>query len=137
MSTQQHKGWIVRLLLGFLLPVLCVVLIMAIIGLFNGEKNILKFLAAAIVFGYYFMGIQSAIYSLVMEFLVNRRLAKDHYVLLTGTFLGLLSGFTFWDGSFKDLNFMQVLGALAGFACAWLLRWHFKRSNPVLAELSV
>jgi uncharacterized membrane protein YvlD (DUF360 family) len=123
----QNKGWVIRLIIGLVLPVIVAALVMTITGaLYERSLAVFEKLPMMITFGYFFMFIPSLIFTFMMEFLANRKLKQDWQVFVTGMVLGGLSSLIIWDGSLNDLNFSQVVGPIVGFICAWVLRRHYK-----------
>ena len=88
MEMQKVKGTITRLLTGLLLPVFLVLVLLNVITLFTDTKNAAGFLLMSTVFGYMFMAIPSLIYTLLMEFAINRRVDNDYRVWIIGAVLG-------------------------------------------------
>lgn len=124
----QYKGWAIRLIIGLVLPVVIAALMMTISGaLYEQTADALKSFVMIIAFGSVIMFFPSLIFTVVMEFLANRKLVQDWQVLVSGAVLGLLSSLIIWNGTLNDLNFFQVVGPVAGFTSAWVLRRHYKK----------
>lgn len=124
----QYKGWVVRLIIGLVLPVIVAALMMTISGaLYERNVDVLETVVMIVTFGFFFMFFPSLIFTFIMEFLANRRLKQHWQVLMVGAVLGLFSSLILWNGTLNDLNFFQVVGPVAGFVCAWVLRRHYKK----------
>ena len=130
MEMQKVQGTITRLLTGLLLPVFLVLVLLNVITLFTDTKNAAGFLVMSTIFGYMFMAIPSLIYTLIMEFAINRRLANDYQVWIFGAVFGAASGL-FVVGLKPEISAFVLLGALSGGICAYILRLHFKQKNSL------
>jgi hypothetical protein len=77
-------------------------------------------------FAYWCVLIQSAIYALLMEKIVNVKVRSDAYAILCSIFLGAIAGFVIfdlrgWFGWFGDLTTAGI-GAFVGLVLGILLR---------------
>ncbi|MEJ2466503.1 MAG: hypothetical protein P8045_12500 [Candidatus Thiodiazotropha sp.] len=116
---------VIRLLIGSLLPLALgseVVAVMAMISEAKGNIT-LGMLPAMLVGGMMFfpfaliiMGIQSLVYSLLMEFVVNPFIENKYVVYLASIFLGVMSGCTLGCGYFA------LVGAVAGLLSGVVLK---------------
>lgn len=125
-------GTIKRVLIGAIAPAPIALLLIYANMLFNGDiefkLQILKSYLFFLAYAYLFIGIQSILYSFVMEFLVNRRIENGFLVVLSSIFLGVISPsilhFDFGGG----MSGIYVLGGLTGVIVGGMLRLHFLNS---------
>lgn len=123
----QYQGWVIRLIIGLVLPVIVAALVMTITGaLYERSFAVFEKLPMIVTFGYIVMFFPSLFFTCIMEFLANRKLKQDWQVFVAGMVLGSLCSLIIWNGSLNDLNFSQVVGPVVGFICAWVLRMHYK-----------
>lgn len=127
MTTLLLPGTFSRLLIGLLLPVFLVLVFMNIMTVLNQPKDAMKFMLVSVFYGYLFMGIPSLIYSVLMEFAVNRQFQDDYWVWAFGAILGTLCGLSFWESSSGVVNIFPILGCLSGGVTAYVLRRHFNQ----------
>lgn len=122
------RSRIKRLLLGVFLPAIIGALIFVIEDFFRSivnDKplvNYFEIFPFILLFAYMFVGIQSVIYSLIMEFLVNNRIKNNIVVVLLSTVLGILSGIIFLRTEFI------ITGAITGFVMGVGLRRSYNNS---------
>ena len=128
MDKPNYQGTIPRLLIGLLLPVLLVLILLNIIMLFIDHEKAAGFLLLSTLYGFLLMGVPSLIYTLLMEYVINRRLDNDYWVWLSGAFIGAVSGMFFLKLTL-EFNAFVLFGALSGGVCAYILRRHFKQKN--------
>ena len=122
------NGRYLRLAFGFLLPVLLVVVSMTLVTAIVQPGTTAQFLLMGIFFGYLYMGIPSLIYTIVMEYVVVRRLSSAAAAIAAGAALGFASGMAVWWTVLNDFGF-AFLGLVSGGLTAWLLSAHFRRTN--------
>lgn len=122
-----QEGWFQRCLAGLFLPVpigACVSMIPAIVNLITREPgNLTPFEGLSIslqvgvyyiFLGYIFFGLQSLIYTTLMEFLVLRKISNRYFVLGISTGLGALAGTFPFPG-------FAVIGLIVGFLVGLIL----------------
>jgi len=114
------KGEGRRLLIGLLLPhVLVVVPGSIFVGLTNGPLFVGYAILFLSLFSGLFLGIQSLIFTLIMEFAINQNIKSNSLSVLFGGFLGLVSG--------VPVSFPKA-GLAVGLFAALILRIHYTRS---------
>jgi hypothetical protein len=116
---------VIRLLIGFTLPLAIgseVFAVLALVSEANGNVT-LDMLPAMIIGGVIFfpfalivMGIQSLVYSLLMEFVINPLISTKSIVYLISLFLGVVSSCTISCG------YSALVGAVAGLLSGFVLR---------------
>jgi hypothetical protein len=116
---------VIRLLIGAILPLSLgseIVAVMAMVSEAKGNIT-LDMLPAMLVGGMMFfpfaliiMGIQSLVYSLLMEFVVNPFIETKFVVYLASIFLGVMSGCTL------DCGYFALVGAGAGLLSGVVLK---------------
>ena len=90
------------------------------------------------MYGYLVTGIQSILYAVLMEFVLNPRIKNDLLVLLSSSFLGALSGYSvmailFEKGISDSLEWLFV-SAVTGLLMGILLRDNFCRASQGVAS---
>ena len=127
-----------RIGFGFLFPT---VVVPSLFALLIAPAGILAFIFVGLVV----VGTQSLLYSLLMEFYVNRRIIEDSRALIISVLLGFLSGVIpmviavimrpVYDDRLKNVLLLAILlgvvGAIAGALIGYILRKHYK-NNPII-----
>ena len=127
-----------RIGFGFLFPS---VVVPSLFALLIAPAGILAFIFVGLVV----VGIQSLIYTLLMEFYINRQIIEDSRALIVSTLLGFLSGVIpmviagimrpVYDDRLKNVLLLAtlfgVVGAIAGALTGYILRKHYK-NNPII-----
>jgi hypothetical protein len=115
------------LLLGFALPPVLGALCISLIFLISGKVSMaFGLLIISIPFAFVLTGIQSIIFSFVMEFLVLAKASDVTYVITSGVILGVLSSF------FMGTMYC-VVGAIVGGLSSYFL---FRRHNTVNKKIN-
>lgn len=121
---------LIRLLIGILLPgplgMLLLSLFMYITDIAQGVNESIDILT--LVYGmflfsllsYVFVGIQSIVYSCLMEFIINRFVKNDAAAVGISTLLGALSGLIIG-------GFGAVIGAMVGLIVGAILRSNYRK----------
>ncbi len=111
------------LFLGFVLPPVIGALCFSLIFILSGEVvEVLALFILFIPFAFFIVGIQSLIFSLVMEYIILARISDVKYVIASGCALGVLSSF------FMGAVFC-VIGVIAGGLSSYLLYRRYKVAN--------
>lgn len=126
-SVTINKDRVKRLLLGFALPPVLGALCISLIFLISGKVSMaFGLLIISIPFAFVLTGIQSIIFSFVMEFLVLAKASDVTYVITSGVILGVLSSF------FMGTMYC-VVGAIVGGLSSYFL---FRRYNTVNKKIN-
>jgi hypothetical protein len=114
-----------RFILGVFLPMILGTAVFLIIGTITSSKEsvgfseILSIILMSLIlfpFAMIFVGVQSLIYSFLMEFAVNPFVKSDLIAVLISLLLGVLSGFVLSDPE------MMMIGAIVGLVVGIILR---------------
>lgn len=113
-----------RLLLGFLMPpILGVSLYLLAHWISMPEAQfteVIAVLGLGIYFGFIFVGLQSIIFTLLMEFFVRKRITVDWTAIKISALLGLFAGITLV--SILDTLWILSFGVFVGAIVGWTLR---------------
>jgi energy-converting hydrogenase Eha subunit B len=88
----------------------------------------------ALIMGYIVTGIQSLISALLMEFVINPRIADNGSAVLLGGLLGALSGLSLllaFDPANTRMTILIAAGFVIGLIVGALSRWHFQRDHAL------
>jgi len=126
-SCTINKDRVKRLLLGFALPPVLGALCISLIFLISGRVSMaFSLLIISIPFAFFLTGIQSIIFSFIMEYLILAKASDVTYVIISGVILGVLSSF------FLSTMFC-VIGAIVGGLSSYLL---FRRYNTANKQIN-
>ena len=122
----RTKGRIKRLLMGALAPPLVgAFLFMVYLGEYGqGMPRVINDLTAVLFLGYLLGGIQSFVYSLLMEFLINPKAKTDTIAIFISAVIGAASGLVI-DQSPE----LAAAGFLVGGFMGYILRNSYKNSD--------
>lgn len=119
-----------RLLIGLLGPAIIASFILMLYvfvsaGIKEGPSlesfyTVVKGFIIFLVAGLFFIGLQSLVYSIVMEFIVRPKVRRRYAFLLTSCFLGAASG-SIVSIIFDDLQLFIALGAVTGLLTGLIL----------------
>ena len=97
-SQDNQTKCVHRLITGSLLPCPIGIILYLVLGIILALEadlsSILFFLLPMLFFGYIYAGLQSILYSLVMEFLVWRICGVNYKAIIVSAILGVLCGFS-------------------------------------------
>lgn len=131
------KAIVLRLSIGFFVPLLVMALIFGVVntvkgGLRQGISIGILVLHAAVLIA----GIQTIAYSLLMEFLVNKKTKNIHTAAILSGLLGVIVVASSYlvVGGFKAYHFERdpytlVLGFLIGMAIGYGLKYHHEKAS--------
>jgi uncharacterized membrane protein len=123
MKTQGRKY---RILTGFLAPPIIAVILLYFFLLLNssGDSDVRfasGFLLLGIPLAFTLAGVQSLIFALLMEYVINPKIRKKWQKVCCAGLLGVISGgFVGW--------IFGMVGMLVGFGLGWHLSHHFQKS---------
>ena len=119
-----------RLLLGLLGPAVIgsfITMVFVFVSAFIKEgpsiemfQSVLKGFVIFLVVGTIFIGLQSLVYTIVMEFIVRPKVRMRNAYLIGSCMLGAASGLIV-DMIFYDFPFLTVLGAITGLLIGLIL----------------
>lgn len=127
----KRKNRVIRLAAGLLLPgFLGAILFFAAVAIstVSSDDNIVEIFSGffsiqmlgIILLSYLFVGLPSAIYSLLMEFVINPHTINNAFVIILSMLLGMLSGVVVF-GIFGFVSL--IVGAVVGLIVGIMLRW--------------
>jgi len=135
-----------RLTAGFLFPCpIGVVLHSILVIIIQIDISVVFFLPPMLFFGYIYAGLQSILYSLVMEFLVWRVCGVNYKAIIVSALLGALCGssllFTIPSRSTSripsfhtwDIIVFSSLGLITGIICGYIL-YRLKKKHSICGE---
>lgn len=122
-----------RLSIGTLLPPFLGVFIYGLILVIETEYNFTNFLSelpAMLLVSYVFLGIQSCIFSVTIEYAILKYFSNTYIVVISAGFLGLVASLlTFVEGLFMTLDLSFNLTAiLVGVITALIMFWMKKNA---------
>jgi hypothetical protein len=137
---ERIRGALVRLAVALILPApLGALLLSVYLQLAShffpppGGREPPSFLLMVGIFalsGYAFVGIQSAVYAFLMEYVVNVRVRGDATAVIIGAIIGAMSAVPF--GGLFGLPMSLGLGFLVGLPISILLRRMYKAANSAM-----
>lgn len=143
-ATLKRDKRVIRLAAGLLLPgflgALLWIAITSINALIAGDRitdsGFFPFLLFMSMMAYFFVGIQSLIYSILMEYLINRNVNNNILAVFFSVILGFLlgpilfiilafftSGYSIPAGEIGIVTFLSITGAVVGLIVGIILRW--------------
>lgn len=124
-KNERIKAQVKRVVLAALLPALVGSMLMSILGVFvTGELAIFaKGMLMFPLFAYYAVGLQSIVYSVILEFIINPYI-KNHLLAMAASVLfgGLVGGMEF-------AFFGVILGALTGAIVGAYIRQLYRQAT--------
>ena len=121
----MYDNYLSRILIGFFLPpVLGCFFFLLLFYAFGATHGLLELAQVFVVFSVwslFIFGIPSLIYSLVMEYFVQK-IQEDKIVYGTSSFLGGVVGVIMSYGGL-------IIGIIVGFIMGIILRYHYKTAN--------
>ncbi len=127
------SGCIARVIAGVIFPA-PIAVILIFIAIVSGSAStldsseIVSVYNIWLIFAYLMIGLQSVLYSLIMEFLINRKLNNNYQVISISCFLGAFFG----SLELKSLDFhlteITTLGAFTGVITGVILRTAYQRA---------
>ncbi|MBI5205012.1 MAG: hypothetical protein HZA11_08855 [Nitrospirae bacterium] len=131
------KTKVLRLAIGVFAPLILIALIYGVVTTVIGGRSqgiaigVLTLYASAII-----AGIQIIAYSLIMEFLVNKKIKNIHTAAILSGLLGFLvvSSAYLLMGGFKAYHFKRdpytlIIGFFIGVAIGYALKYHYDRNR--------
>lgn len=114
-----------RIIIGVVLPpLLGMILLLVYWRYWPIDREVLLF---SLAFAYTGMGVQSLIYSLIMEFVVNRLFLKSYEVLIVSAIMGCVSGLVLAI-NLRELELLMAgTGVIVGLLIGFLLRYLHSR----------
>ena len=110
----------------------------------NGLGDYIDFLSEVryqflmIAFAYTVSGLQSVIYALLMEFVINPRFKKHIWVVLISGFFAVLTGLSVMyllsSGLTDDMQEWLLMSLLTGLIMGFILRRHYHKTSQVIIE---
>lgn len=125
-----------RLLFGFFMPILSVPLVGFINILFNNPEDggdFLKGFLIIILFSFVFVGIQSLLYSFIMEYIVNPHIENHLICILLSGFLGFLSGYVI-NETLLSSGRWGLFGLGVGIVSGTIIRFLYVKSKVSNSE---
>ena len=119
-----------RMAVGIFMPAIIGTLLLSLLMFFvTYPKALSRFneqsYIGILVFAYMFVGIQSVIYSMIMEFWINPKIKSSLAVVGISALLGAFSGV------FVFGYFLAIIGSLTGLIMGIYLRYSYVRENSV------
>ncbi|NVJ68595.1 MAG: hypothetical protein HWE16_19050 [Gammaproteobacteria bacterium] len=117
------KDRLARVFIGSILPPVIGVILLAVPGaIIYGLDKPRNYLGLILV-AYFFMGIQSFLYSVLIEYWITEKFQSKSKVLLASSIMGMICGLTLFAGrvSFNAFATKAALGMLVGLITGLIL----------------
>jgi len=140
------RNRLARILMGVFFPVLIQTVLLLIytvidsgVNAFRGFEHVAKLVLFYIVYGYVITGLQSLVYALLMEFIVNANIENHISTILASGLLGLLSGLSviliLTGGNFTDIEGWLLMSTVTGLFMGIILRRNYHRSRKKITSI--
>ena len=141
MKSASQPGYLERLCVGTLAPAPLGALVLAFLNAIDefgrhrfdiqAVLGMLLFWIAISAYAYLFAGVQSVLYAVLMEYVINPRFRSDAAAIVSSAFLGALAAaaMTLFSPQWKigSVGAMIVLGVIVGATVGYILRRMYKR----------
>jgi len=129
---------IIRLTLGFLVPILGFALVASLVHVVMGSSRILDIFIFVLYGGIMLAGIQTLAYTIVMEFVVMKYVKTSHGVAFVSGMLGILvslsAGLALYGINlrvFVQDPYVPVVGFILGVALGYGLKYYYNKSQLI------
>ena len=139
-NTQNPRGRLIRLVLGLISPILTGFIIInflkIILDFIQSKKFTIDydFIYISLIYIPVLICFQSIIYSLIMEYWINRKCKSNWMVVIISSFIGGITGYIAMCMVYQsiivtsDLEFI-IIGIFAGLITGSILRDHYQKSR--------